>query len=122
MIKRTLYFGNPAYLSMRLGQLVIKIPDDSSSDSGQRNDNNIRTIPIEDIGIVILDDARITITHGLVDALLENGCALITCGQNHLPTGLMLPLYGNTLQNERFRYQLNSSLPLRKQLWQQTIQ
>ena len=122
MIKRTLYFGNPAYLSMRLGQLVIKIPDDRSSDSGQRNDNNIRTIPIEDIGIIILDDARITITHGLVDALLENGCALITCGQNHLPTGLMLPLYGNTLQNERFRYQLNSSLPLRKQLWQQTIQ
>ena len=27
MIKRTLYFGNPAYLSLRNQQLVIKMPE-----------------------------------------------------------------------------------------------
>lgn len=116
MIKRTLYFGNPAYLSLKLGQLVVKIPD------RQDNMETVRTIPIEDIGIVILDHKQITLTQGLIESLLDNNCALITCSSNHLPVGLMLPLYGNTIQNERFRYQIDASLPLRKQLWQQTIQ
>lgn len=116
MIKRTLYFGNPAYLSLKLEQLVVRIPD--SLDCME----TVRTIPIEDIGIVILDHKQITITQGLIEKLLDNNCALITCSSNHLPVGLMLPLYGNTIQNERFRYQLDASLPLRKQLWQQTVQ
>ena len=115
MIKRTLYFGNPAYLSLKLGQLVVKIPD------SQDNMETVRTIPIEDVGIVILDHKQITLTQGLIEKLLDNNCALITCSSNHLPVGLMLPLYGNTIQNERFRYQIDASLPLRKQLWQQTI-
>ena len=116
MIKRTLYFGNPAYLSLKLEQLVVRMPD------SQDNMETVRTIPIEDIGILILDHKQITITQGLIEKLLDNNCALITCSSNHLPVGLMLPLYGNTIQNERFRYQLDASLPLRKQLWQQTVQ
>ena len=116
MIKRTLYFGNPAYLSLKLEQLVVRMPD--SHDSME----TVRTIPIEDIGILILDHKQITITQGLIEKLLDNNCALITCSSNHLPVGLMLPLYGNTIQNERFRYQLDASIPLRKQLWQQTVQ
>lgn len=116
MIKRTLYFGNPAYLSLKLEQLVVRMPD------SQDNMDTVRTIPIEDIGILILDHKQITITQGLIEKLLDCNCALITCSSNHLPVGLMLPLYGNTVQNERFRYQLDASLPLRKQLWQQTVQ
>lgn len=116
MIKRTLYFGNPAYLSLKLEQLVVRMPD------SQDNMDTVRTIPIEDIGILILDHKQITITQGLIEKLLDCNCALITCSSNHLPVGLMLPLYGNTIQNERFRYQLDASLPLRKQLWQQTVQ
>lgn len=80
-----------------------------------------RTIPIEDIGVVVLDNRRITITSGAMEALLENNCAVITCNQKSMPVGLLLPLCGNTTQNERFRSQLEASLPLRKQLWQQTI-
>lgn len=49
-------------------------------------------------------------------------CAIITCDKSRLPVGLILPLCGNTTQNERFRDQLNASLPLKKQLWQQTVQ
>lgn len=119
MIRRTLYFGNPAYLSLRLDQLAIKMPSTKEPDA---DIGTIRTIPIEDIGIIVLDNKQITITHGLIEKLLENNCAIITCSSNHMPVGLMLPLYGNSVQNERFRSQLNSSLPLRKQLWQQTIQ
>ena len=118
MIKRTLYFGNPAYLSMKLQQMVITLPSkDAGSEKGE-----VRTIPIEDIGIVILDHRQITITQGLMEMLIDNNCAIITCGSNHLPVGLMLPLYGNTVQNERFRNQIDASQPLKKQLWQQTIQ
>lgn len=118
MIKRTVYFGNPAYLSMRNSQLVIKLPDTDEI----KDLNKGTTIPIEDIGIIILDNKQITITHGLIESLLDNNCALITCDKSRLPTGLMLPLSGNTLQNERFRAQIDLSLPLQKQLWQQTIQ
>ena len=119
MIKRTLYFGNPAYLSMRLKQLVIRKQDKEPPDN---NTDDVRTIPIEDIGVVILDHRQITVTQSLLEELLENNCAIITCSSNHLPAGLMLPLYGHTLQNERFRLQINASLPLKKQLWQQTVQ
>lgn len=112
MIKKTLCFTNPAYLCLRNGQLVIQMPETKTSEC---------TIPIEDIGVVVLDNKRITITTGAMEALLENNTALITCDSRSMPTGLLLPLYGNTLQNERFRYQLDASLPLRKQLWQQTI-
>jgi CRISPR-associated protein Cas1 len=87
-----------------------------------KKEDEVRTVPIEDVGIVILDNAQITLTQVLIETLLENNCALITCGSNHLPVGLMLPLYGNTIQNERFRQQIDASLPLKKQLWQQTIQ
>lgn len=124
MIKKTLYFGNPAYLSLRNAQLVIKLPDVENATAlpeTLRKQMEI-TKPIEDIGIVVLDNKQITITSGLLEALLENNCSVITCDSKSMPTGLMLPLYGNTTQNERFREQLNSSLPLKKQLWQQTIQ
>lgn len=124
MIKKTLYFGNPAYLSLRNAQLVIKLPEVEKCPSlpeAMKRQSEI-TKPIEDIGVVILDNKQITITSGAIEALLENNCALITCDSKSMPVGLMLPLYGNTTQNERFRKQLDASLPLKKQLWQQTIQ
>ncbi len=94
----------------------------SPSKEAEAGKGEVRTIPVEDIGIVILDHKQITITQGLMEQLIDNNCAIITCGSNHLPVGLMLPLYGNTVQNERFRNQIDASLPLKKQLWQQTIQ
>lgn len=121
MIKKTLYFNNPAYLSFRLRQLVISRPDDCDLPPVDYKPE-IRTIPIEDIGIVVLDHRQITITSGALEALLDNNVAIITCDSKSLPVGLMLPLCGNTVQNERFRSQVDASLPLRKQLWQQTIE
>lgn len=124
MIKKTLYFGNPAYLSLRNKQLVIKIPEVEKCVSLPKTIKQQAEITraIEDIGVIVLDHKQITITSGVLEALLENNCALITCDSKSLPVGLLLPLYGNTTQNERFRKQLDASLPLKKQLWQQTIQ
>lgn len=122
MIKRTLCFSNPVYLSLKNAQLVIKLPEVEKADVPDTfKQNAIRTIPIEDIGIVILDCPQITITNGVLDALLDNNCAVITCNGEHMPVGLLLPLNGNTIQSERFREQLDASLPLKKQLWQQTV-
>ena len=124
MINKTLYFGNPAYLSLRNAQLVIKLPGVEKAESlpDMMKAQAEVTKPIEDLGVVVLDNKQVTITSGLLDALLENNCAVITCDSKSMPIGLMLPLYGNTTQNERFRQQLDASLPLKKQLWQQTIQ
>jgi len=123
MIKHTLCFSNPAYLSLTNHQLVIKLPEVEKSNLTERlKKESVTTIPIEDIGVVVLDHQQITLTQGLLTHLLECNCAVITCDSHHLPIGLQLPLEGNTTQSERFRDQLEASLPLKKQLWQQTIQ
>jgi len=123
MIKKTLYFSNPAYLSLRNGQLVIKMPEVEKSDNVASiiKEQSVVTKPIEDIGLVVLDNRQITLTQGLLAALIEQGCAVVTCDSRSMPIGLHLPLSGNTTLGERFRDQLNASQPLRKQLWQQTI-
>lgn len=104
--------------------MVVKLPQVEKNDQlpDSFKDSVQRTIPIEDIGVVVLDNKQITLTQGLMSALLDNNCAVITCDESHLPTGLLLPISGNTIQNERFRHQLDASLPLKKQLWQQTVQ
>lgn len=111
MIKRTLYFGNPAYLKTSNEQLVIEMQD-----SGE-----VKTAPIEDIGLLILDHQQITVTQALMAKLLANNVALITCDATHHPTGLFLNLDGHTLQSQKFQAQVEASVPLKKQLWQQTV-
>ena len=118
MIKRTLYFGNPAYLSLSSRQLVIR---KSESQKEGAQGENICTRAIEDIGVIVIDHPQITLTSALIAALLDNNVALITCDSHHMPTGLLLPLSGNTIQSERFQAQVSASLPLKKQLWQQTV-
>jgi CRISPR-associated protein Cas1 len=111
MIKRTLYFGNPAYLKTANEQLVIEMHD-----SGET-----KSVPIEDIGILILDHQQITITQAVLAKLLANNTALITCDHTHHPVGLQLCLDGHTLQSQKFKTQIEASAPLKKQLWQQTV-
>ncbi len=116
MIKKTLYFGNPCYLSQKDMQLKIQIPSNEENKA-----DKVSSIPIEDIGIVILDNPQITITQTVMSSLLENNSTIITCATNHLPAGMMLPLSGNTIQTERFTAQIKASIPLKKQLWKQTV-
>lgn len=112
MIKRTLYFGNPTYLKTKDEQLVIELADTVET----------RTVPIEDIGVVILDHQQITVSQALMAKLLAQNVAFITCDASHHPTGLLLNLDGHSLQSQRFKDQVEASLPLKKQLWQQTIE
>ena len=123
MIKRTLYFGNPAYLSTRLDQLLVRLPVvEKNPDLPESFKKEAEaTIAIEDIGIVILDHQQVIISQALLAKLLDNNVAVITCDHTHHPTGLLLNLDGNSLQSQRFQAQVEASEPLKKQLWQQTI-
>lgn len=123
MVKRTLYFSSPAYLSLRNGQLLLRLPEVERGNVPEQFKREAeRTFPIEDLGLVILDHKQIVVTHGVLECLLENNCAVVTCDSTHIPVGLLLPLEGNTIQSERFREQISCSKPLQKQLWQQTVQ
>lgn len=113
MIKKTLYFSKPAYLKKDLLQLKVEYPNEEAK--------RPKTVPIEDIGIIVLDHPRITITQALLSALLENNAAVLSCDARHLPEGLFMPMSANHVYTEKLRYQLNASEPLRKNLWQQTV-
>lgn len=112
MIKRTLHFSNPAHLSTRNRQLVVELKDE---------ERTTKTIPIEDLGIVILEHPQITFTSSLLEQMLDNKVAVITCNSKYMPSGMFLPFEGNSEQTERMRTQLDASVPLKKQLWQQTV-
>jgi CRISP-associated protein Cas1 len=113
MIKKTLYFGNPSYLKLKDKQLSIETMIESET--------ILKNIPVEDIGMMVIDHHQITITSGLIQALQENNAAIITCDYRHMPQSILLPIEGNSIQQERYENQLAATEPLKKQLWAQTI-
>jgi len=113
MIKRTLLFTNPVYLKTHLQQLQIHYPKESQQAP--------KSVPIEDIGLIVLESPQITLTHALLTQLLSHQIALVSCDEKHMPTGLFWPLEGHSEQSERMRHQIAASVPLQKNLWQQTV-
>ncbi len=115
MIKKTLYFGNPAVLRIKDRQLVIETNDDETEEK------KTVTLPVEDIGAVILDNQQIMLSQRVFQLLLESNSCIMLCSDKHMPQGLMLPFEGNTIQTGRYINQIDASQPLKKQLWQQTV-
>lgn len=113
MLKRTLYIGNPAYLKLKDNQLQVIDPKTKEVKG---------SAPVEDLGFLVLDNYQITLSHQLIVALQGNNVAIISCDAQHLPFGLMLPMYGHVEHSERLKVQINVSEPLRKQLWKQTVE
>lgn len=109
MIKRTLFFGNKASLTTKNEQLVIKTEFKET------------TVPIEDIGYVVIEHPETYISIPLLTKLNANNVAVILCDDKHMPVTMMLNLNGHYIQQELFSYQIQATEPLKKQLWQQTI-
>ena len=109
MLKKTILLENKATLTIKNLQLVIKSEIRES------------TIPIEDIGFLVLDNPEIYLSIPAMNLLIENNTSIIICNTNHLPNGMFLNLNSHHIQQEIFRNQIEASLPLKKQLWQQTI-
>ena len=113
MLYRSIYIGNPAYLKLKDKQLKVTDPE-TKEEKG--------SIPIEDIGLLMLDHYQITLSHQLIQELMKNNVILISCDERHLPLAGMLPFSGNTLFSERVKTQIEVSEPLKKQLWKQTVE
>lgn len=113
MLKRTLFFSTPLDLSLRNNQLVVstrQMPEVKNS------------VPIEDIGFVVLENQQINITLPLLNALSDNNAAVIICGENFMPNAMLMNLDSNTTQGEVYRSQIEASEPLKKGLWKQVVE
>lgn len=111
MIRKTLEFSTPGTrLSVSHRQLVIDRPDQPKV-----------TRPIEDLGVVIVDDVRATYTQSVFLELLDAGATVLVSGRNHLPVGIMLPLDAHHIQTERHRAQIATKEPVKKRVWQALI-
>jgi len=111
MLKRSLFFTNPAYINTRQEQLVV-----------QNKEGIEHTVPIEDIGFVVLEHPQITISMPAMQKLNANNVALVCCDEKHHPGAMLLNLDGHHLQGELFRNQLQAPGPLKKQLWKQVVE
>jgi CRISPR-associated protein Cas1 len=109
MLKKSILLENKASISTKNLQLVIKSEIRESS------------IPIEDIGFIVIDNPEIYLSIPAMNLLIENNTSVIICNTNHLPNGMFLNLNSHHIQQEIFKNQINASVPLKKQLWQQTI-
>lgn len=113
MLKRTLFFTTPYVLSLKNNQMIIRtreMPDMHNS------------IPIEDIGFVILEHQQTSITLPLLNALSDNNVSVIICGENYMPNALLLSLESNTTQSETLRLQIEATEPFKKNIWKQIIE
>lgn len=113
MITRTIYIGNPAYLKLKDEQMYIL---DASSHEVKGK------VPVEDLGVLMLDHYQITLSHQLIQKMMGHNVVVVSCDAQHLPHGIMLPLYGHSEHSNRVKDQLEASEPLKKQLWKQTIE
>lgn len=112
MIKQTLMFTSPVALSLKYGQLVVKSLD---------NDKTL-TRPIEDIGFLVIDNPMVSLTIPLLNELVANNVTVIICDKKQMPQAMLQPLVGNTTLQETYKFQIEASSPLKKQMWKQLVE
>ncbi len=112
MIKQTLFFTNPASLSLKYEQIVINIDG---------ADTPI-TRPIEDIGVVIVENQMVRMTVPLLNALTANNVAVVFCDNKSMPASMLMPLEANSIQQEVQRFQIEATLPTKKRIWKDIIE
>ena len=113
MLKRALFFSTPFCLSLKDNQMVINT---------KQMPEVKKTVPIEDIGYVVLEHQQTSITLPLLNALSDNNVAVIFCGDNCMPNAMLMNLDSNNTQGESFRSQIDASEPLKKGLWKQVVE
>jgi len=111
VLSRTVHIGNPAKLRLQDQQLMV-----------EQNGEVSARIPIEDIGLVVVDHPQVTFSSALLRYLGKENVTVLFCDDQHLPTGLFQAYEGHTLMSGNVQMQIDCSEPLRKQLWKQTIE
>lgn len=113
MIKRTLVFSSPTNLSLRNCQLELSYKD---------TPNEKVTIPIEDIGVIILEHQQTSITLPLLNELTNNNVQVVICNNKGMPNAMLHGMNSNNLQGEILRTQIACGEVLKKQLWKQIVE
>ena len=113
MLKRTLVFSNPILLSLKYGQLLLAYKDDPDTK---------HTIPIEDIGVVIIEHPQVSITIPLMNALVKGNIQVVICNEQGMPSAMLQSFEGNNMQGENLRNQIGCGEVMRKQLWKQIVE
>ena len=111
MIKKTIYISKPC--SVHLKNCQMEVTDKETGD--------VRTVPIEDIGIVVVENQRVAFTIPVLNALSDNNTTVVFCNERMMPNSILLPFEGNTVQSETYKLQMDISEPLKKQLWKQIV-
>lgn len=112
MIKKTIYISKPCSVHLKNCQMEV-----TDKESGE-----IRTVPIEDIGIVVVENQRAVFTVPVLNALSDNNTTVVFCNERMMPNSILLPFEGNTVQSEIYKLQMGASEPLKKQLWKQIVE
>ena len=111
MLKRIVEIGSPARLRMEHRQLLV-----------EREDEERASVPIEDLGVLIIDHHAVTYSQALLAACFENNVVVVLCDSKHLPCAVLLPLAGHSLHAKILRAQIGASIPAQKRLWQTVVQ
>lgn len=111
MLKRTIYLTQPGHLSIKNKQLVFDL----------KNSEECKTVPVEDIGFMIIENKQITLSTPLIEELMNHNAAVVFCDSRHHPQSMLLNMEGNHQQTEIYRQQVAASEPLKKNLWKQTV-
>lgn len=100
-------------LSLKNQQLVIAYKD---------SPDEKRTAPIEDIGVVLLENQQTSITLPLLNALAESEVQVVICNSKGMPSAMIQSMNSNNLQGETLRSQIACGEVLKKQLWKQVVE
>lgn len=112
MIKQTLMFTSPVYLSLKDSQLVITFKDNKDT----------VTRPIEDIGFVVIEHPEVSISIPALNELADNNVSVVFCDKKKMPKTMLMTLEGNTTQQESYKYQIDASAPTKKNVWKQLVE
>lgn len=108
MAFRNIIVENPARISVRNFQLVIKTDAEHS-------------LPIEDISALIIESRQSTITSAALSLLGECGCCVFMCDEKHTPCAVLMPFAQHSRQLSVMQAQLSMGEVLKKRLWQSIV-
>lgn len=112
MIKQTIVFSNPVNLSLKYNQLIIAFKDC----------DEVVSRPIEDIGVVIIENQQTHVTMPLLNALSDNKVSVIVCDNKGMPNHMLMPLEANATLQESCKCQIEASVPVKKKIWKNIVE
>jgi len=96
-------------LSIRHGLMIVE--------ETQPEQQELGTVPLDDILAVIVHARGVTYRHSVLVALAERGIPFVICGSTHNPVGFLVSLDGHHQQAHRFEAQIAATKPTHKRLW-----